>query len=182
MKKLYLFLFVLLIASLVLVACGSDKAEPTSAPEPEPTEAPAPEPTEPPAAEPEATEASAEPPATAGLSCDKPIKIGFITDLTGPLAIYGTMAERGFRLGMEYAAGAPGVDGVYNIEGCEVQVLVRDDAGSAETTATLARELIDVEDVDILVGTVSSGSTASLQEIAKENDVVLIVAPAAAND
>ena len=61
-------------------------------------------------------------------------------------------------------------------------MLVRDDQGSAETTATLARELIEVDEVDLLVGTVSSGSTATLQEIALENDVVLIVAPAAAND
>ena len=44
------------------------------------------------------------------------------------------------------------------------------------------RELIEVDEVDLLVGTVSSGSTATLQEIALENDVVLIVAPAAAND
>ncbi len=36
--------------------------------------------------------------------------------------------------------------------------------------------------MDIIVGTVSSGATATLQEIAKENDVVHIAAPAAAND
>jgi branched-chain amino acid transport system substrate-binding protein len=84
---------------------------------------------------------------------------------------------------MEYATGAPGTEeDVFTLDGCEIQILVRDDQGSAETTATLARELIEVEDVDLLVGTVSSGSTATLQEIALENDVVLIVAPAAAND
>jgi branched-chain amino acid transport system substrate-binding protein len=93
------------------------------------------------------------------------------------------MTQRSFMLGMEYVTGAPGTDdNVFTLDGCEVQVLVRDDQGSAETTATLARELIDVDDVDILVGTVSSGSTASLQEIAAENGVVFIVAPAAAND
>jgi branched-chain amino acid transport system substrate-binding protein len=93
------------------------------------------------------------------------------------------MAERGFMLGMEYATGGPATgDNVFTLDDCEIQVLVRDDQGSAETTATLARELIEVDDVDILVGTVSSGSTATLQEIALENDVVLIVAPAAAND
>jgi branched-chain amino acid transport system substrate-binding protein len=92
------------------------------------------------------------------------------------------MTERAFMLGMEYATGAPATDDVFKIDDCEIQVLVRDDEGSAEKTATLARELVDVEDVDILVGTVSSGSTATLQEIALENDVVLIVAPAAAND
>jgi branched-chain amino acid transport system substrate-binding protein len=42
--------------------------------------------------------------------------------------------------------------------------------------------LIDVQGVDILVGTVSSGATATLQGIAAENQIPLIVAPAAAND
>jgi branched-chain amino acid transport system substrate-binding protein len=84
---------------------------------------------------------------------------------------------------MEYATGAPATgDNVYQIDDCQVEILIRDDQGSAETTATLARELIDVDGVNLLVGTVSSGSTASLQEIAAENQVPLIVAPAAAND
>ncbi len=152
-RPLLLMLFVLTALALVVAGCTS----PTTPAAPAAEEAAAP--------------------------AEKMIKIGFISDLTGPLAIYGAMAQRGFLAGMEYAAGAPGDEnGVYDIDGMSVQVLVRDDQGSAETTATLARELIEVDGVDILVGTVSSGSTASLQEIAKENDVVLIVAPAAAND
>jgi branched-chain amino acid transport system substrate-binding protein len=42
--------------------------------------------------------------------------------------------------------------------------------------------LIDVQKVNILVGTVSSGATATLQGIALESNIPLIVAPAAAND
>jgi branched-chain amino acid transport system substrate-binding protein len=170
-------LFVLLMVLLLIVSCGATEAPaPTEPPAPEPTQPPAPEPTEPPEAQP------TEPP-MAGLTCEEPIKIGLITDLTGSLAIYGTMIERSFMLGMEYATGAPATgDNVFQLENCEIQVLIRDDQGSAETTATLARELIEVDGVDMLVGTVSSGSTATLQEIALENDVVLIVAPAAAND
>ena len=170
-------LFVLLMVLVLIAACGGTAApEPTQPPAPEPTQPPTPEPTEPPEAQP------TEPP-MAGLTCDEPIKIGLITDLTGGLAIYGTMIERSFLLGMEYATGAPATgDNVFQLENCEIQVLLRDDQGSAETTATLARELIEVDGVDLLVGTVSSGSTATLQEIALENDVVLIVAPAAAND
>jgi branched-chain amino acid transport system substrate-binding protein len=175
-------LFALLIVALMVISCT-----------PKPTEAPTntPVPAEPtPTTKVEAaatdTPKPAEPtdtPATTGLVCEEPIKLGLITDLTGGLAIYGNMTHRAFMLGMEYATGAPGTDeNVFQIDDCEVQVLVRDDQGSAETTATLARELIEVDDVDFLVGTVSSGSTATLQEIAKENETVLIVAPAAAND
>ncbi|MCO6449895.1 MAG: substrate-binding domain-containing protein [Caldilineales bacterium] len=181
MKKLLLMFIIVLAAGLLLAACGGSQPEPT--PEPAPTEASAPEPTEAtaePTTAPEPTEATA---TASAISCDEPIKIGLITDLTGGLAIYGTMTDRGFGLGMEYATGGTAdADGNYQVGDCTIQVLLRDDQGSADTTATLARELIDVEDVDILVGTVSSGSTASLQEIAKENEVPLIVAPAAAND
>ena len=169
-------LIVLVMVLLLIVSCGR-AATPVA------TEPPEVEPTQPPA---EATQAPVEPtqPAPAeGLTCDEPIKIGLITDLTGGLAIYGTMTEQGFLLGMEYATGAPATgNNVFKVDDCEIQVLIRDDKGSAETTATLARELIEVDGVDILVGTVSSGSTATLQEVALENDVVLIVAPAAAND
>ena len=73
-------------------------------------------------------------------------------------------------------------ENTFMLEGCEIQVFVRDDQTNPENTATMARELIDVEDVDILVGTVSSGATATLQGIAFESKVPLIVAPAAAND
>jgi len=99
------------------------------------------------------------------------------------LALYGEMIERSFLLGMEYMAGAPGTeDHIFQIDDCQVQVLIRDDQSNPETTATIARELIDVEKIDILVGTVSSGATATLQGIALENDKILIVAPAAANE
>jgi branched-chain amino acid transport system substrate-binding protein len=212
-NTLFLVLAVLVIASLVLAACPSAATpapvateppaapveqpttppEPTAVPEPEPTEVPAAEPTAAPVEEPTAvpTEEPMEEPAAAGepitLTCDEPILIGLITDLTGSLAPYGLMTQRSFQLGMEYASGAPGTEGdasttTYTFGDCEVQVLVRDDKGSAEETATLARELIEAEQVDLLVGTVSSGSTATLQEIAKESQVPLIVAPAAAND
>ncbi len=71
-------------------------------------------------------------PEPAGLTCDEPIKIGLITDLTGGLAIYGTMIQRSFLLGMEYATGAPGTeDNVFMLDDCEIQVLIRDDQGSA---------------------------------------------------
>ncbi|MGD8406500.1 MAG: substrate-binding domain-containing protein, partial [Anaerolineales bacterium] len=119
--------------------------------------------------------------------------VGLITDLSGALAIYGAHILPAFMLGMEYATGAAGSAGdvfdfaatqenTFTLDNCEIQVFVRDDASTPDTTATLARELIDVEGVNILVGTVSSGATATLQGIAAESQIPLIVAPAAAND
>jgi len=179
MKKLLTIVSVILILTTLLAACATPTPTPTQAP----TEVPTAAPTEAPTAE----------PTPAGLTCAQPIKVGLITDLTGALASYGEMIVRSFMLGMEYAAGAPGSAGevfdyktmqqnTFKIENCEVQVFVRDDASTPDLTTTVANQLIDVEKVNILVGTASSGATATLQGIALQNKIPLIVAPAAAND
>lgn len=189
-KQLSLLVALFAILALLLAACGGEAAAP-AAEEPAVEEPVVEEPAveEPAAEEPAAEEPAEEEPAeepVAGITCAEPVKVGLITDETGALAIYGAHVLRGFPLGMEYATGAAGVEGngfmSYMLEGCEIQVFKRDDQSNPEITATVARELIEVEGVDILVGTVSSGATATLQELARENQIPLIVAPAAAND
>jgi len=193
MKVYKTIAFVLVALALMLAACG-----PAATEAPAPTEAPAmteaPTATEAPTEEPAMTE---EPAATeepmAELTCAEPVKVGLITDLSGSLAIYGAHILPSFMLGMEYVTGGAGSAGdvfdfaatqenTFTLDNCEVQVFVRDDGSNAENTATIARELIDVQGVDVLVGTVSSAATATLQGIAAESQVPLIVAPAAAND
>ncbi len=132
------------------------------------------------------TEAAAETtttlaPEAAGVTCTEPVKVGVITDQSGPLAIYGAHILRAFPLGMEYATGDSGPDS-YQIDDCTIEIVYKDDLSDAETSATLARELIEVDGVDIIVGSVSSGVTAGIQELALQNDVIHIAAPAAAND
>lgn len=176
-KSLLTVIAILLIASMALAAC---KTEP----------APTVEPTEPEATE-EVVEETVEVPE--GLTCAEPVKIGLITDLTGVLQSYGAWMVRSFMLGMEYATGAPGSAGdvfdfaatqenTFKVDNCEIIVYVRDDASNPEMTTTVANELIDVQKVNFLVGTASSGATAVLQGIALAAKVPLIVAPAAAND
>ncbi len=193
MKTFRLLVVSMLAFALLLSACG-----PAATEAPAPTEAPAmteaPVATEAPTEAPAMTEAPAVTEAPmASLTCDQPIKVGLITDATGALAVYGEMILRSFMLGMEYEAGAPGSAGekydfaqtqenTFKIDNCEIQVFVRDDQSTPDTTAAAARELIDVEGVNVLVGTVSSGATATLQGVAAENKIPLIVAPAAAND
>ncbi len=178
MKLFRTLTFALIAMTLILAACAP-AVTPTAAPVVD-TQAP-----------PTATEAPTAAPA--GLTCAQPVKVGLITDASGSLAIYGAHILRSFMLGMEYASGAAGSAGdkfdikqaqenTFKIDNCEIQVFVRDDGSNPETTTTVARELIDVQKVNILVGTVSSAATATLQGIALESKIPLIVAPAAAND
>jgi branched-chain amino acid transport system substrate-binding protein len=186
MKLYRTFTLLAVVLALLLAACAP--AAPVAAPaEPVATEAAVTAPGD--AAAPAAAPAG-EPVA---LTCAEPIKVGLITDASGALAIYGAHILRSFMLGMEYAAGAPGSAGAkfdftqaqnntFTFGDCTVEVLVRDDKSTPDTTAAVARELIDIDQVDVIVGTVSSGATATLQGIAAESQIPLIVAPAAAND
>ncbi|KAA3660458.1 MAG: hypothetical protein DWQ04_19365 [Chloroflexi bacterium] len=179
-----ILLSLFIIFAMMFAACGGSDA-PADEPADEPVSEPADEPADEPAEEP-VDEPAEEPAAMDGVSCDEPVKVGLITDETGALAIYGAHVLRAFPLGMEFATGAEGVDNgdytSYMLDSCEVQVYVRDDQSNPETTATVGRELIEEVGVDVIVGTVSSGATATLQELARENDIIHIAAPAAAND
>jgi branched-chain amino acid transport system substrate-binding protein len=186
LRKAIKLLMLLVVLALLAAACGDSDSEETTAAPAETTAAPA----ETTAAPAETTAAPAETTAApAGLACDEPIIIGVITDQTGALAIYGSHVNRGVPIGFAYATGSD-VQGdglstpeqTYMLEDCEINVVFKDDQSNAELSATAARELIEVNGADIIIGSVSSGVTATLQEIARENDVILIAAPAAATD
>ncbi len=178
MKKLALLALIAL--ALIIVACAAPTPEPTKAPLPTAAVPPTMPPTAVPTKAPAPTAAPTAAPAA--LKCDRTIKIGLIGDYSGALAVYGTMQKRSFLLGLEYMAGAPAKDGVFKVGDCSIQVIDKDDKSDPTTSGTVARQLIEVDKVDVLVGTVSSGGTATLQGLARDNKKVLIVAPAAAND
>ncbi len=104
----------------------------------------------------------------------EPLKIGLITDLSAVLLLYGVELQNGLTLGLEYAT-----DGTMEIAGRPIEVIVRDYANDAELAATQARDLIEVEGVEILVGAPSSGVTQGLVDVAAEYGVILMIGPAA---
>lgn len=177
----YLLLIVIVTLFIFLAACSRDGSEITKVPAIEMKE----EPTELVAEEPEVvlTPTAEE---EAEFTCAEPVKVGLITDISGPLAIYGVQTLHAFPLGLEFMAGSPGVDEgdftSYMVDDCEIQLYIRDDQSNPETTATVGRDLVENVGVDFLIGTVSSGATATLQQIARENNIIHIAAAAAAND
>ena len=119
------------------------------------------------------------------VSCDEPITVGVVTDLTGAMSIYGAHIRRGVPIGFAYATGGQvqtGVEQSYMIDGCEVKVVFRDDKSNAELGAVAARELIESEGASIIIGSINAGVTAILQDIVREYDVILISAPASETD
>jgi len=179
-KHTWVALFVAL--ALVLAACGSSTTTTTTATTAATTTTEAVATTTTEAMATTTTEAMA------GVSCDEPIVVGVITDVTGPLAIYGAHMMRGVPVGFAYGTGsevtsaADTMKQTFMLDNCEIDVIYKDDQTDPELSATAARELIEVDGAKILIGTVSSGVTATLQSLAAENDVILIAAPAAATD
>ncbi len=159
-------LAILVALSLLLAACGGAPAAPPAA---EPTAAPAAEPT---AAPPEAQPAAE--PTTAPAADGEAIVVGLMTDASGLLAIYGPMLERGFELGLDYAT-----DGSRTVAGRPIEVVVKDTASTPETGVSLAREAIESDGAQVLVGSPSSPVALAIAGVAAENEVIYIGAPAA---
>ncbi len=115
------------------------------------------------------------------------IHIGLLTDQSGALTIYGFELEYGFKLGLLYAAGVDpdeyeSMDAALadvTVGGRPVEVLVRDNGSDPDTAASQARELIEQDGVEILVGAPNSGVTTGIQQLALDYNVVLMAAPAA---
>jgi branched-chain amino acid transport system substrate-binding protein len=100
-----------------------------------------------------------------------------LTDQTGALAIYGPMLENGFALGLDYATG-----GTNTIAGRPVQVVIKDTASKPDVGTQVARDLIEKENVDMLVGVPSSGVALAVNELAKQYKKIYIASPAAGTE
>jgi len=169
MKTMYklpvLFMIVVAIAS-----CA-----PTEAPPPTDTPVPvAPEPTQAEEVKPTDTPAAAAPEPTTAEE-GEPLVVGLMTDKSGALAVYGPSQTQGFYLGLEYAT-----NGTMEVAGRPIVVIEKDNSSDPETGVSQARELIEAEGAEILVGNVSSGVALAVMPVAEENDIIYIAEPAAA--
>ncbi|HKC42723.1 MAG TPA: ABC transporter substrate-binding protein, partial [Burkholderiales bacterium] len=100
----------------------------------------------------------------------KPIKVGFPMILSGPGALFGEPALKGAQMYVEEINARGGV------LGRKLELLPRDTKGNADEAVRVARELILKENVDFLVGTLTSAEGPAVSVVAKENKVVFIAA------
>jgi branched-chain amino acid transport system substrate-binding protein len=98
----------------------------------------------------------------------KPIKVGFPMILSGPGALFGEPASKGAQMFVDEINAKGGV------LGRKLELLPRDTKGNADEAVRVARELILKENVDFLVGTLTSAEGPAVSVVAKENKVVFI--------
>ena len=103
-----------------------------------------------------------------GAEAQKPIKVGFPMIMSGPGALFGEPASKGAQMFVEEINAKGGV------LGRKFELLIRDTKGNADEAVRVSRELILKENVDFLVGTLTSAEGPAVSVVAKENKVVFI--------
>src|SRR3989337_3011559 len=98
----------------------------------------------------------------------KPIKVGMPMPLSGPPALFGEPATKGAQMYVEEINAKGGV------LGRKIELVPRDTKGNADEAVRVSRELILKENVDFLVGTLTSAEGPAVSVVAKENKIVFI--------
>jgi branched-chain amino acid transport system substrate-binding protein len=144
------FATALIIAGLVAAACGG-----TAQPAPTTTTA---------------TQAATAAPTAA----PKPIKLGALIPLTGPLAATGQDMKEGYELAREQINAAGGVKGAL------IEVIYEDDKGDPATAVASWEKLVNNEKVEVMMGGLSSTISLALVEPAKKAAIPMAWTGAAA--
>lgn len=101
-------------------------------------------------------------------TAQKTIKIGFPMILSGPGALFGEPALKGAQMYVEELNAKGGV------LGRKLELIARDTKGNADEAVRVSRELILKDNVDFLVGTLTSAEGPAVSTIAKENKIVFV--------
>ena len=98
----------------------------------------------------------------------KPIKVGMPIPLSGPPALFGEPAAKGAQMYVDEINAKGGV------LGRKIELVIRDSKADANEAVRVARELILKENVDFLMGTLTSAEDPAVSVVAKENKIVFI--------
>jgi len=98
----------------------------------------------------------------------KPIKVGVPLPLSGPPALFGEPASKGAQMYVDEINAKGGA------LGRRIELLIRDSKADANEAVRVSRELILKENVDFLMGTLTSAEGPAVSVVAKENKIVFI--------
>ncbi len=102
------------------------------------------------------------------------ITIGAVFAMTGPIASYGQESVNGIKMALEEVNLTP-------INGKTIKVIVEDNKGEPVESANAVRKLIDINKVDLVLGSVASSNTLASAPIAQAAKVPLLT-PASTNE
>ena len=161
----------LAVGILVVIALVASACAPAATPTPSPTattKAPAPAATK----APEPTKAAAAP--TKPPAAKPPIKIGYITSLTGPFAANGTDMKDGFALYLSEKGNV--------LAGRNVELIVEDDETNPAVGLTKAKKLVERDGVQMVAGIISSAIAYAVYDYTKAQKIPLFIHNAGADD
>jgi len=102
------------------------------------------------------------------------LKVGLMLPYTGTYAALGTAITNGFKLAIEENGG--------KVAGREIEYFVVDDESDPAKAPENANKLIKRDNVDVMVGTVHSGVALAMSKLARDNNTLLIIPNAGADD
>jgi branched-chain amino acid transport system substrate-binding protein len=102
------------------------------------------------------------------------LKVGLMLPYTGTYAALGTAITNGFKLAIEESGGRVG--------GREIEYYVVDDESDPAKAPDNANKLIKRDNVDVLIGTVHSGVALAMSKVARDNNTLLIIPNAGADE
>jgi branched-chain amino acid transport system substrate-binding protein len=94
------------------------------------------------------------------------VKIGFISNFSGPSAVFGTDLYDGFQLGIKNSGGTLG--------GLKVDIVKGDDLGKPDVARQLAQKMIEQDKVHIVTGIAFSNVLLAAAKPVLENKTVLL--------
>jgi branched-chain amino acid transport system substrate-binding protein len=108
-------------------------------------------------------------------STSKPVKMGLLSDMGGP---YRDVGGPGNRVAVELAV----EDAGGSVLDRPVEIVQGDDQNKPDVAASLAREWIDSQGVDVLMDGAASSSGLAIQQIAREKKHIYLITGPATSD
>lgn len=105
----------------------------------------------------------------------KPVKLGLLSDMGGPYRDVGGPGNRAaVELAVEDAGGS--------VLGRPIEIVQGDDQNKPDVAASLAREWVDNQGVDVLMDGAASSSGLAIQQIAREKKRIYLITGPATSD
>jgi branched-chain amino acid transport system substrate-binding protein len=113
----------------------------------------------------------------------KEVRVGVIWPLTGPIPYLGNLCKSVTDLGEDlvnkkFDIDSPGnifrSEGFPNLKGAKLRIITADDEGKPDVGRAAAERLITVDKVHALIGTVMSGVTVTISQVAEQYKIPMV--------